>query len=130
MKSFPDLIANHTAVFDTGTLEELSTFSYSVEFFIVSCPTQITKEQFITELLKHEGEFNRCNPLDGKEHSYIELSGWIGDHGLALRMMALGFHFKVWDLLTPSKLFPNLTQDRALELARVGLVTITAPRRS
>lgn len=95
MKSFPDLIANHTAVFDTGTLEELSTFSYSVEFFIVSCPTQITKDQFVTALLKHEGEFNQCNPLDGKEHSYIELGGWIGDQGLALRMMALGFHLKV-----------------------------------
>jgi hypothetical protein len=74
---------------------------------------------------EHRGEFGPCDPLDGREHSYLELGGWIGDQGRALQYMALGSLLGVFDLLTPrSVIGPTIDEQLAMKLAGAGYVTV------
>ena len=52
-----------------------------------------TLKQLVSE--NKEGSFGDVDVLDGNEHSYLELGGWIGDQGLALMLMGLGWF---WEL--------------------------------
>ena len=53
---------------------------------------------------KHRGEFGDCDPMDGGEHNYMELGGWIGDQGIAMQYMGLGVLLGVFNLLSPAML--------------------------
>lgn len=64
------------------------------------------------------------NPFDGDEHSYIEIGGWIGSQEVALSLMALGEHLKLWVLLTPEKVLPLIPPEIQRAMAERGLVTI------
>lgn len=70
-----------------------------------------------------QGEFGALDPWDGKEHSYIEVGGWIGDQGLALMLMGLGAVLGLWPLMTP-KMLPGLPDDLVQQMAVAGMVTI------
>ena len=76
----------------------------------------------------HISTYNEVNPLDGVEHSFIELGAWIGDQGLALMMMALGAHLGSWRLVTPSKVLPGMASALLMSMAQQGMVTIMAER--
>lgn len=85
------------------------------------------KASKLTELIQsYPGEFCQCNPLDGAEHNFLELGGWIGDQGLALRLMGLGRVLDLWTLITPFTLGlaepHEITAARAL--AGAGLLSI------
>lgn len=72
-----------------------------------------------------DGEFGTHFDLfDGKEHSYLNLGAWIGDQGLALMMMALGDHLKVWQLLTPEKLLPGIPEELKMQMVQQGMISI------
>jgi hypothetical protein len=75
---------------------------------------------------QHRGVFDECDPLDGKEHSYIELGAWIGDQGLALMFMGLGELLGLWSIMHPGKL-PGLPMVLQQQMAGAGLVSIVAP---
>ena len=75
---------------------------------------------------KH-GEFCDLDPLDGNEHSYMEVGGWIGDQGLALMLMGLGAVLELWPLMTP-KMLPGLPDDLVQMMASRGMVTIMPPK--
>jgi len=86
-------------------------------------------EEFKRLYLAHVGEFNQIVWSDGKEHGYMEIGGWIGDQGLALRFMALGALLGVFELLTPYTVLgldPADERQRtiAMQAAGSGFVTI------
>lgn len=70
-----------------------------------------------------KGDFGDLDPWDGKEHSYIEVGGWIGDQGLALMLMGLGAALGVWTLMTP-KMLPGLSDNLVQQMAGQGMITI------
>jgi len=93
-------------------------------FFLVALTREVSPNagEFRRLTEAHHGEFTQCNPLDGMEHSYIELGGWIGDQGLAMQYMGLGTLLGVFDLLTPKALlFSKSMQKR---LAVQGMITV------
>lgn len=81
-------------------------------------------ETFKKLTAEHAGDFGEMNPLDGKEHSYIELGGWIGDQGLAMQYMALGTLLGVFDLLTPWTMLPFLAEEQKQQMAGMGMINI------
>ena len=105
----------------------------NVHFFRVAKKGEPTAEQ-LRELIvaSRHGEFADVDPLDGQEHSYIELGGWIGDQGLALSLMGLGQLVGLWKIRTPWSMLAlsdGNAADRTLadQLAGAGYVTVQAP---
>lgn len=83
------------------------------------------------------GEYAPCDPFDGREHNYMELGGWIGDQGLSMQYMGLGFLLGVFELLTPRTMLPAVDLPEAnqvafdqivMKMAGHGLVAIQAKR--
>jgi hypothetical protein len=70
-----------------------------------------------------QGAFCELDPADGREHSYLDVGGWIGDQGQALRFMGLGAHLKLWRLMTPNSL-PGLPDELKSLMAGQGMVSI------
>lgn len=64
--------------------------------------------------------------LDGKEHSYLEIGGDVGDQGLALMTMGLGKILEAWELLTPNSTMPFLPEELKQQMASQGMITIKA----
>lgn len=97
-----------------------------VYFFPVAIRNAPSLDEFKALTAAHRGEFTECDPFDGKEHSYIELGGWIGDQGLAMQYMGLGALLGAFTLLTPKLLpIPKELQD---QMAGAGMVSIQAKR--
>lgn len=98
----------------------------NVFFFNVSID-ESTSEDFIRLTNEHKGAFADVNPFDGEEHGYIELGGWIGDQGLALRYMAIGKQLGLWKIIHPGMILDvNDPQQKELanEMAGAGMVSI------
>lgn len=72
------------------------------------------------------GVFCQLDLLDGKEHSYIEVGGWIGDQGTALMLMGLGAILGLWRVIQP-KMMPGIPSDLVMRMAGMGYITIQAP---
>jgi hypothetical protein len=102
-------VLKHTRVEEDGDVD--------MHFFNV----KIIKDPKVDELKdfikKHTGEFNEVDVFDNTEHGYIELGGWIGDQGIALRFMALGNYLKLWELFTPKIMLPTMPIEFLNELA-------------
>jgi len=78
-------------------------------------------------IAKHEGHYGAVDLFDGKEHSYLEIGGWIGDQGYALTLMGLGTALGLWDLLTPINMLGLTPEDpMAQQMAGLGYVSIKA----
>lgn len=96
-------------------------------FFDVSVVGNPTAEEFILLTNEHQGAFGEATPLDGGEHSYMELGGWIGDQGLAMQYMALGKILGIWEILHPGMIL-NLADPEqkvlADQMAGRGMVSI------
>jgi hypothetical protein len=88
------------------------------------------KAEELRELIKnHESPYGPIDLFDGKEHSYLEVGGFVGDQGLALRLMALGSLLGLWKLMTPRTILgATLPEDLVQKMAGVGYVTIMAPK--
>jgi len=91
-------------------------------FFNVSAKNNPDADQ-LRELI-NESDFD---PWDGKEHSYIEVGGWIGDQGVALMLMGLGALLGLWKLMTP-KMISGLPDDLVQLMAGQGMITIMDDR--
>jgi hypothetical protein len=68
------------------------------------------------------------DPLDGAFHDYFRVGAWIGDQGLALRLMGMGALLNLWTLMTPYTECEGIDDDAARILARNGLIVIAVPR--
>lgn len=64
------------------------------------------------------------DPLNGRYYNYMTLSQWLGDEGIALRMLALGSACEVWELVTPYTVYGarDLQYGAALAMANIGLI--------
>ncbi len=93
-------------------------------FFKVAVKDSPTKEEFVRLTREHKGSLGDVDTLDGKEHNYMELGGWIGDQGIAMMYMALGVALGAFDLLSPAIL--GITGEQAREMAGIGYLAIQA----
>ena len=95
-------------------------------FFKVAAVKDPDPATFRRLTAEHRGEFCAVNPLDGKEHNYMELGGWIGDQGLALMYMGLGNLLGAFDLLTPHLLGDAVPAELKQQMAGMGMVSVIA----
>lgn len=112
-------IVDYTTAHTTQAAEGIN-----MEFFKVAIVGDPTKDEYLRLIAEHGGEHCRCDLTDGKEHSYLEVGGWIGDQGLAMQCMALGVHLGVFKLLTPSTMLPFLDENTKQMLAGQGMVCV------
>lgn len=85
----------------------------------------VDRDLFLSLIKDHKGHHCEVDPFDGKEHSYIELGGWLGDQGAALCFMAIATKLGLVKLLTPEIVAPQLPQELRSMLAGSGFITIT-----
>jgi hypothetical protein len=62
--------------------------------------------------------------LDGKEHSFLEVGGDMGDQGIALMTSGLGGILGVWNALSPDTVVPFLNKEAKMSMAGMGMVTL------
>jgi hypothetical protein len=133
MSKLANFVSTHTIrgecqcgkCYDRGNQPDPTGHTTDVAFFKAAIVGSPSKDEFIELSRSHAGEFGECNPLDGDEHSYLELGGWLGDQGIALLYMALGNLLGVFDLLTPKSMLGDLIdQDMAMQMASAGMVTV------
>lgn len=101
-------------------------------FFKVAAKPGTDAAELVRLVSEHKkGIYGDAEIFDGVEHNYLELGSWIGDQGIALRLMGLGAVLGIWKLLTPRIVFGNLiTEELVQNMARQGWVSIQAePRR-
>ena len=77
------------------------------------------KEEFLSIVREEYPEW-----LDGKEHSYINVGGEMGDQGLALMTIGLGHLLGAWKALSPDTLIPSLPLDLKKQMAGAGVVNL------
>ena len=70
------------------------------------------------------GAFCEMNLLEGSEYSYIQVGGWIGDQGLALRLIGMGKLLGLWDLMTPKMILGPESNDLIQQMAGLGYISI------
>lgn len=117
--------------FDRGDKPDPIGHTADLIFFKVALVPDIpTPEVFRAKTAEHRGEFADCDPLDGNEHGYMELGGWIGDQGLAMQYMALGSLIGVFRLITPRTQLPDglIGDDQVMQMAGLGMVSIIAAK--
>jgi hypothetical protein len=112
--------------FDTTGAPDPNGHTVDMVFFKVAVKDSPSKEEFVRLSQDHHGEWGEVDPLDGKEHNYLELGGWIGDQGVAMMYMALGVSLGVFQLLSPAML--DLTGEMALHMAEAGLLSVQAKK--
>ena len=97
-------------------------------FFKVSARFGADAETFKALLRENKrGEYCTVDMLDGKEHNYIEVGGWLGDQGMALMLMGLGVILGVWNLLTPKTLMGDSVPDDLVKMvAGQGFIAVMA----
>lgn len=98
-------------------------------FFKVCTKNRPTPGQLRILIDDHVSEYGPCDLFDGKEHSYLEIGGFVGDQGVALMLMGLGSLLGLWQLLTPyTVLGTDTPPELAMQMAGVGYVAIQATK--
>lgn len=111
--------------FDRGDCPDPKGHTADMFFFKVAIQGEPDAEVLRELIRNHKGEFCELDILDGGEHSYIGVGGWIGDQQLALLLMALGQLLGLWEILTPN-LFP-IPDEQKKQMAGMGMVSIRPP---
>lgn len=110
---------------DRGEAPDPTGHTVDMVFFPVSARGGPTREEFERLTRVHRGEFAGCDPLDGAEHSYVELGGWLGDQGAALRYMGLGVLLGAFRLLSPRAMLGDAVDEgTAMMMAQAGLLSV------
>jgi len=111
---------------DVGSKPDPQGHTVDMVFFKVVKKNGATADEFKRLTAEHKGHYGDVNPLDGKEHNYMELGGWIGDQGLAMQYMALGVLLGEFALLSPAIL--GFTGAEAQQMAGMGFLSIQAKK--
>jgi len=99
-------------------------------FFEVSLngtePPEKLREQ-LRELVttSKTGEHCDLDLLHGEEYSYLQIGAWIGDQGLALRLMGLGQLLGLWQVMTPKMM--GLPKNMVDMMVGMGMISIIPP---
>jgi hypothetical protein len=96
-----------------------------VDMYIMSvkCLPGIDAVTLINLINNSAPAFDSPRPTEEGEHNYIEVGAFVGDQGMALRLMALGSHLKLWTVITP-KTIPKLDKALMDQMAGMGFVSI------
>lgn len=119
-----EYVVEHTEAFDPSYDDHRDLID--VHFFKVFVDDQFDPEHFkvcmaYSLMGEGKGEFGDINEERAKGGpSYIEWGGWIGDQGLAMRMMACGQKAGLWKVITPATL--HVTGKDADDMAGKGFV--------
>lgn len=98
-----------------------------VVFFGVKKGDNVNAQELREAISNHKGIFTDIDPLDGNEHNYISLGGWLGDQGLALMLIGLGTTLGLWKLLSPKTILGESVPPKLeAELAGRGMISIRA----
>lgn len=134
MSSLVDYTLSHTVrgecncgkCIDRGDKSDPDGHTVDIGFFKVAAKDNPDKETFLRLTKEHHGEFGECDPMDGGEHNYMELGGWIGDQGIAMQYMGLGVLLGTFKLLSPAML--GLTSDDPMfkQMLGMGMLSIQA----
>lgn len=124
-----DYVNTHTKIVRPEDMaligEKTGLVGADVIFFAILKSNESTAENLLSVIHNHQGEFGvTVDPMDGVEHSYLELGAWAGDQGIALRMMGLGAALGIWNLYTPRML--KLPEDMVQQMAGMGMISIKA----
>jgi hypothetical protein len=95
--------------------------------FFKVCAVKEPKADELRELIKNHKSDYPIDLFDGREHSYIEIGGFVGDQGVALLLMGLGSILGLWKLRTP-RMLPGIPEDLVQAMAGIGYVIIQAPK--
>lgn len=99
----------------------------NVVFFSVLANPDAEAETLRALIASHKGPFGDVDVFDGKDHSYIELGGWLGDQGTALDLIGLGTQLKLWTLLSPRTVFKDaMTDELEQQMAGSGYISLQA----
>lgn len=109
---------------DRGEAPDPTGHVADLAFFKVAATGSPTLADFRQLTSDHKGEFNEVDPFDGREHNYLELGGWLGDQGAALRYMGLGVLLGAFRLLSPKEMLPGITDEQAIQMAGMGLLAV------
>lgn len=103
--------------------------SINLDLACVKVTGNVDAENFRSLLSQNvAGCFGDIDFSEPNERGFIEIGGWIGDQGLALRFMALGSSLGVFKLLTPSIMIPGIDAETANGIARNGMVTVVSAK--
>ena len=123
MSTLNDFIVAHTQVAPPAQSAQ------DIMFLGVDIVGEPDPELLKSLLQEHAGEFAEVSILDGEEHGYIELGGWLGSQELALRLMALGSALGLWQLLTPRTVLGEYVDEETVRmLADKGMITVVAAK--
>jgi hypothetical protein len=111
---------------DRGYSPDPDGHTADVVFFKAAAINNPTAEEFIQMTMDNKGHWTDMNPLDGEEHGYMELGGWVVNQNIALQYMALGQILGVFQIHEPKSMFPGIDEEEAMRMAGAGLITITA----
>lgn len=114
------------ACIDVGSKPEPTGHTADLIFFKVVAANKPDKDEFIRLTKEHVGDYGQPDLFDGAEHGYMELGGWIGDQGLAMQFMGLGFILGVFQLLTPNILGNMISPEQKMQMAGNGMLTVIA----
>jgi hypothetical protein len=123
-----DYVRDHAAIIQ-GTPPEGSMAIADTMFIKVAIDRtngEPNKDELEALIKANKGEFCEIDLFDGKEHSYIEIGGWIGDQTDALLLMGLGNLLGLFKLLPPNNLMPFLPQAMRDQMAGMGMVSVMA----
>jgi len=112
--------------FDRGNSPDPDGHTVDMFFFKMSARGEPDAETLKELIRHHQGEFCELNILDGGEHSYIQVGGWIGSQQVALLLMGLGQLLGLWEILTPNIL--SIPDELKQQMAGAGMVSIRPPK--
>jgi hypothetical protein len=117
-----DYVQNHTSA-DSKEIDVAEPYADLV-FFRVRTKNSPDVDMLKMLIAEQKGDQVDLNIFDGKEHSYIEIGGWIGDQGVAMRFMGMLSLMEMATLMTPLNMLPGLPDDLAVKMAQQGFITI------
>lgn len=101
--------------------QPLAEHSVDLTFFRVTAAEGATAEELRAAIEQEQPQY-----LDGREHSYLEIGGDLGDQGAALTLIGLGHVLGVWRALAPETIAPFLPDETKKKMAGIGMVVLKA----
>lgn len=125
MSELHAFIDAHTALVDPASTAAAE--ATDMIFMLVGAKGQRNEDRLRELIVGHKGDY--IDKLDDhKEHSYLEVGAWLGSQDYALRFMALGSMWGMWQLLTPRTVMGSLLDDETIKMmAGQGYISIIVP---
>jgi hypothetical protein len=117
-----ELVKTATAILNTDTPCDVD----MVFFNVTVDDGYLDADQFKRVVKAWHGIFGTptLDLFDGKVHNIIEITQWLGDEDIAIRMMAMGVYLEVWRLISPRDLTKSDDTNALIALAKIGMLAV------